>query len=168
MTLWLEMSTAFLVYVIVGSVFVLLYLALQWFFQATDVTVSYDWSRDDSVCHANFKVINRSAKRTYSLANIAYSNGKDRLVWFDNKSLMGKVLKPRSITEFRDVAPVKNCASISECMQLRVTVRLQSGRKLWLRDQKQRQFITAKLQRISCELRNFIEKQMTAEESPTT
>jgi hypothetical protein len=160
MTLWLEMSTAFLGYVIVGSVFVLLYMGMQWFFQATDVTVSYDWSRDGDKCHANFKIINRSTTRTYLLANIAYSNGKDRLVWFDNRSLMGKELKPRTVNEFQDVAPVKNCSSMSECMQLRVTVRLQSGRKLWLRDQKPRQIVMAQIQRTSSELRNFIEKQI--------
>jgi hypothetical protein len=131
--LWLEtLGAGFVGYVFAGWVFVLIYLAIQWFMQATDITISYNWIRVGGICHPVFEIRNRSKSKTYMLAKIEYSNGPDRLAWFDNKSLMGKVLKPGSINQFEEIAPVRNTSSIAECMQLRVAVRLQTGRKLWI------------------------------------
>lgn len=133
MKLWLEtLGAGFLSYVFVGWVFVLVYLAVLRFLQATDVTISCNWIRKGTICHPVFEIRNRSKSKTYVLAKIEYSNGSDRLAWFDNKSLVGKELKPGSFNEFADIAPVRNTSSIAECMQLKVAVRLQTGRKLWL------------------------------------
>jgi hypothetical protein len=156
-----EIVAGFLSYVFVGWVFVLFYLAIQWLMQATDVTAACSWSRDGKNCHPNFNIRNRSKSKTYLLANIVYSNGADKLVWFDNKSLMGKELKPGSINEFNEVAPVKITSSISECLQLHVAVRLQTGRPLWLEGQGPEQVVTDRVQRAAFGVRKFIEKWTT-------
>lgn len=161
MKIWAEIVAGFLSYVFVGWVFVLLYLAIQWLMQTTDVTAACNWSREGKNCHPNFSIRNRSRSKTYLLANIAYSNGADRLVWFDNKSLMGKELKPGSINEFSEVAPVKIASSISECLQLHVAVRLQTGRPLWLEGQGPEQKLADRVQRTAFGLRKFIEKWFT-------
>jgi hypothetical protein len=161
MKFWLELMAGFLGYVFVGWVFALLYIALQWFLQATDVTVACNWSREGTSCHPNFDIRNRSKSKTYLLANIAYSNGADRLVWYDNKSLMGKELRPGSINDFQEVAPVKNSSTISECLRLQVTVRLQTGRKLWLDCQGPEQPVKDRIQRAAFRLRSFIENRTT-------
>jgi hypothetical protein len=160
----LELTASFLVFVIVGLAFALLYMALQWFLQATDVTAACNWSREGTSCHLNLDIRNHSKSRTYLLGNIAYTNGTDRLVWFDNKSLMGKELLPGSINDFQNVAPVRNSSTISECLGFQVTLRLKSGRKLWLDGQGPRQPVTDRIHRGAFRLRNFIEKRATSME----
>ena len=153
MMFWLErVGAGFLSYVFIGWGFLLIYLAIQWFLQATDVVISYDWTRKGATCRPTFSIRNRSRSRTYLLAKIEYSNGPDKLAWFDNQSLMGKELTPGSCNEFTDIAPVRNTSSIAECMQLRVAIRLQNGRKLWLSAQT----FTA-LQRAAIRLRDFVD-----------
>ena len=132
-TFWPEIAAGFLGNVFAGVLFVILYVVIQWFLQVTDITISYGWSFEGTNFHPNFDLRNRSKSRTYLLANIAYTNGKDAPTWADNTSLWGRELKPGSMNEFREVAPVKNVSSLSECMQLQVTVRLQTGRKFWLK-----------------------------------
>ena len=154
----LELTASFLVFVIVGLLFAIFYLALQWFLQATDVTADCNWSREGTRCHLNFDIRNHSKSKTYRLASITYSNGVDRLVWFDNKSLAGKELLPASINGFQDVAPVRNSSTISECLEFQVTVRLQSGRKLWLEGQGPGQPLKDGIHRWALQLRNFIDK----------
>jgi hypothetical protein len=83
--LWAEIAAAFFAYVIVGWIFMLLYMALQRFLSATDVTFDYSWSRDGNRFHPNIRVRNHSKTRTYTLAGIAYRNEVDRLVWLDNR-----------------------------------------------------------------------------------
>ena len=158
MKVLLELTASFLVFVIVVLVFAIFYIVLQWFLQATDVTVDYNWSREGTSCHVNFDIRNHSKSRTYVLATISYSNGADRLVWFDNKSLMGKELPPGSINDFHDVAPVRNSSAISECLELQVTVRLQAGKRLWLEGQEPRQPVDEIIHRWALQLRGFIEK----------
>jgi hypothetical protein len=154
----LEFTASFLVFVIVSLAFAIFYIAFQWFLQATDVTADCNWSREGTSCHPNFDIRNRSKSKTYLLANIAYSNGADQLVWFDNKSLMGKELLPGSFNDFQDVAPVRNSSVISECLEFQVTVRLQSGRELWLEGQGPGQPVKDRIYRWAFGLRNFIEK----------
>lgn len=158
MKFWLEVVAAFLGYALAGWIFVLFYLALQWFLQATDLTIGYNWSREGTSCHPIFEIRNRSKSRTYRLAGIEYSNGKDRLVWFDNKSLMGKELQPGTTIEFPDVAPLRNNTSISECLKLRVAVRLQSGKRLWLRRERHAQMAMESLRQAAFKLRDFIDE----------
>ena len=72
-----------------GLSFVLTYLIVQWFLQATDLLVSYNWSykTEGGVFSAwpNFDIRNRSRTRSYRIANIAYTrNGQ--VHWFDNDS----------------------------------------------------------------------------------
>ena len=159
MTSWIEIATAFLVYVFVGWVFVILYLAFQWFLQTTDVTLDCNWSRDGNLCHPHFELRNRSQSRTYLVTKIAYRNSTDGLVWFDAKSLMGKELKPRTINEFHKIAPVRNCSTISECLQLQIRIRLQTGRDLWLETEEPGNAGIGRLQRIAYRVRAWFENE---------
>jgi hypothetical protein len=151
---WVEIATAFLAYVFVGWGFVILYLAIQWFFQATDVTMDYNWKRVGATCNPIVKFRNRSSSRAYMLTTIAYRSPSDGLVWFDAKSLMGKELMPRSIHEFQEIAPVRNCSSISECLEMEVRVRLQTGKEVWLETE---QTGAGRIQRAAFRLRTWIE-----------
>lgn len=157
MKIWTEIAAAFLAYVFVGWVFVLLYLALRRFMAATDVTFDYSWSREGDRLHPNIRVRNHSKDRTYTLAGIAYRNEIDRLVWLDNRSLMGKELPPQCELEFQEIAPVRNGASVSDCMQMRVMLRLQSGRSVWLEGQGPTSVRKVEVQRAACLLRDMID-----------
>jgi hypothetical protein len=161
MRFWLEIAAGFLSYVLIGWAFVLLYLARQWFLLATDVTFAYDWSREGGVCHPNFKLLNRSKSRTYLLAGIAYSNGTDHLTWFDNRSLMGKELKPGALAEFQEVAAVKNASSISECMEMKVRLRLQTGQVVWLNDKARTRLAFNQVQRVVIAFRETLDQWAT-------
>ncbi len=158
MKIWAEIAAAFFAYVIVGWIFVLLYMALQRFLSATDVTFDYSWSREGDRFHPNIRVRNHSRTRTYTLAGIAYRNEVDRLVWLDNRSLMGKELKPLSVNDFQDVSPVRNGASISDCMQMKVMLRLESGRSVWLEGQGPLPMRKADVQRAACILRDMLDR----------
>jgi hypothetical protein len=151
---WVEIATAFLAYVFVGWAFVILYLAIQWFIQATDVTMDYNWRRVGAYCNPILRFKNRSNSRTYLLTTIAYRSAADGLVWFDAKSLMGKELMPRSIYEFQEISPVRNCSLISECLQMQVRVRLQTGKEVWLESEE---VGMGRIQRAAFQLRAWVE-----------
>ena len=157
MKFWLEVLAGFLVYALVGWAFVLFYMALRWFWQATDVTLSYNWSKEGTRCHPIFEIRNRSKTKTYLLANIEYSNGSDHLVWFDNKSLMGKELRPESVLQFEEVAPLRNSSTMDECLQLCVAVRLQTGRRLKLCSDEHAQRAIEAAQGVAFRLRDRID-----------
>jgi len=79
----------------------------------------------------------------------------------DNISLWGKELKPGSINFFNNVTAVKNVHSIPECTQIRVVVRLQTGREFWLTGQGPGQdgkVVMGRLQRIAFKIRDVFEK----------
>jgi hypothetical protein len=161
MTFWLEVAAGFLGNVFAGVLFIGFYLVIQWFLAATDVTIGYGWNFEGRNFHPNFDLRNRSKSRTYLLANIVYTNGKDASIWADNKSLWGRELKPGSMNEFREVAPVKNVSSLSECMQLQVTVYLQTGRRFWLKGRGPGQpgeLVIGRIQRMAFRLRDLIER----------
>jgi hypothetical protein len=160
MRFWLEILAGFLCYAFIGWIFVLFYLAIQWFMQATDITVDCSWNRDGGKCHPDFEFQNRSMSKTYLLSSITYSRGSDKLVWFDRKSLMGKELKPRSVQEFHEVAPVKNTDSIAECLQFQITLRMQSGRTIRLEDERTGVDAPDGLQRTAYKVRDLIERWM--------
>jgi hypothetical protein len=124
---WVEIATAFFVYIFVGWMFVLAYLALQWFLQTTDVALDYSWTREGNLCRPEMKLVNRSRSKTYILTKISYRNRAEGLIWFDAKSLMGQVIEPRSAHEFHEIAPVRSCSTIPECMEMQVRVKLQNG-----------------------------------------
>jgi hypothetical protein len=158
MKFWLEIAASFFSYVSIGWIFLVFYLGLQWLMQVTDVSAVCDWSRDGHDYHPNFKIRNRSQTRTYQLETIAYSHPSAGLVWLDSKSLMGKEVEPLSGIEFEAVAPVKNCSSVSDCLQLRVIVRLHTGRQLWLPGQGPRHPLVERLQRTAFALRDLIDR----------
>jgi hypothetical protein len=130
----LEISAALLGYAFAGWILVLIYVAFQWLTQMTDVTCAYTWIREADKCHPIFNIRNRSDCRTYTLAEISYSNGPDGMVRFDSMSLMGKELGPGSSNDFWKVAPIKCTSSIADCLELHVSVHLQTGSALWLDD----------------------------------
>jgi hypothetical protein len=161
MTFWREVATGFLSNVLAAGFLVLCYVGVQWFLHATDIVIGYNWSWKNSEFHPNLDIRNRSKSKGYIVANIAYRNDKAAPVWFDNKSLWGKELKPGSINSFNDVAIVKNVNSIEECFRVRIVIRLQTGREFWLtgvgpgQDGK---VVMSRAQRLAFQLRNFLEK----------
>ncbi len=134
MGFWGELLVGFLANVLAGFLFVGLYVMFQWFLQATDVTVRYNWTQNGAGCHPNFDIRNRSKSRSYFLANVEYRKGDTVApLDIDNRSVWGKELKPGTIESFEEVASVKHITSLAECTEVKVSVRLQNGRKFWLK-----------------------------------
>jgi hypothetical protein len=158
MIFWLEMMAAVLGYMCAGSLLLLSYFAFRWFIQATDVIGACTWAREGDRCHPIFEFRNRSKSGTFLLAEVTYSSAAGGFAWFDSNSLMGKELRPQTVNDFWKIAPVRCGNSIPECLRLQVTVRLQTGRALWIENQPSAQRATDKLQRAALSLRDFIEK----------
>jgi hypothetical protein len=159
MTFWGEVLAIFLGDILASMLLIALYVAIQWFLRATDVTVSYNWSWKDKDCFPNFEIRNRSGSRTYRLANIAYTrNGGIEIVGFDNDSIWGQELGPGSIQgrEFK-VAPVRGITTSQQAMGLEVTVHLQNGRSFWLRGVGPGQMEMGRIQRTAFWLRGKFE-----------
>ncbi len=136
-----------------------LYAALQWFLRATDIKIGYNWKWQGADFYPSLDVRNRSSSRTYLLANIKYTRKSGReVVWFDNKSIWGKELKPGSINYFDDVAPVPGVTSAALCGDVEVTIRLQNGREFWLKGQGPGQLRRGRLQKAAFWLRDKIER----------
>jgi hypothetical protein len=150
-----------------GLFFVLMYVIVQWFLQATDLTVAYNWrfrtEGDVFYVWPNFEIRNRSRTKRYRLANIAYTqNGQPH--WFDNDSVWGLVLEPGSINHGFDVVPVKKVDSLPDALKLEVTVRLQTGRAFWLRGEGPGQMGKSRVQRTLFALRGKLESWLVAME----
>jgi hypothetical protein len=143
-----------------GLFFVLIYVLIQWFLQATDVVISYNW-RYDTVngvmfCRPNFDIRNRSRSKTYRLANIAYTK-HGQVHWFDNESLWGKLLEPGSINNGFEVLPVRDIRSLQDALAVEVTIRTQSGRSFWLRGEGPGQMGRGRIRRAAFFIRNKLE-----------
>ncbi len=151
----------------VGLFFVFTYLVVQWFLQATDLLVSYNWSYKtvSGVFSAwpNFDIRNRSRTRAYRIANVAYTH-KGQVHWFDNDSLWGFVLEPGTINNKIAGAPVKNVESLQDTLGLELTIRLQTGRAFWLRGAGPGQMGRGKTQRALFALRAKLESMLIAME----
>src|SRR5258708_5387854 len=117
MTFWEEVFAIFLGDIFASVLIILFYVLIQWFLRATDVIVGYGWKWESTNSHPSFDVRNRSASKTYSLANIVYTknNGKD-IVSIDNKSIWDKELRPGSIS-WLEASPVRGITSKSECLE---------------------------------------------------
>ncbi|HEY0758506.1 MAG TPA: hypothetical protein VGD59_04535 [Acidisarcina sp.] len=157
MAFWLEVAAGFLGNIFAGFLLVFLYVIIQWFLTATDITIGYSWRFDrsgDSLQNVrpSFDIRNRSRSQTYALANIAYLKNKRPVAAFDH-SLWGTELKPGSI-QFLEAAPVTSVTSIGQCMEIEVQVRLQDGRMFWLRGSGPGQLRVGKIQRVAFWLRN--------------
>jgi hypothetical protein len=158
MTFWADVLAIFIGDVFASVLLVLLYVIVQWFLRATDVTVSYNWGWEGTNFHPNFDIRNRSGSRTYLLANIAYrKNMGKEVVFFDNHSLWGQKLEAGSIVFPEEVAPVPKVTSMAECPNVGVTVYLQNGRRFWLKGQGPGQLDMGRIQRIAFWLRQKIE-----------
>ena len=159
MTFWQEVAAGLIGNVLAGWLFVFFYVAFQWFLQATDVTMGYNWSWNGPNCHPNLDIRNRSKSRTYLLADITYKRvGELAPVWIDRESVWDEELRPSSMKFFNEVRPVRNISSIPEALELQVTITLQSGRRFWLTGQGPGQLKMGKIQRLAFRLRNFIER----------
>lgn len=156
MTFWDQALAGFISSVLAGMFLVTFYIAIQWFLHATDVKVGYNWRYQGTSFHPSFDIRNRSMSKTYFLANVIYTKGKNSIVCIDNKSLWGKELRPGSI-EFFDVAPAKNIHSLSECLEVEVSVRLQNGKRFWLKGQGPGVIYIGRIQRIAFWLRDKLE-----------
>ncbi len=158
MTFWQEVLAIFLGDILASLLLVLLYVLIQWFLRATDITIGYAWKWEGMNFHPSFDIRNRSGSKSYLLANIAYTrnSGKD-VVSFDNKSIWGKELKPGSIT-YLEVSPVPTITSVPQCTGVEVTVRLQTGRLFWLKGQGPGQLRMGRIQKMAFWLRDKFEK----------
>ena len=163
MTFWQEVLAGFFGNIFAGFLLVILYVIIQWFLHATDVKIGYNWGFKGSAFHPQFDIRNRSASKTYFVASIVYTTGKGKigkgktLVGIDNKSLWGKELKPGTINHF-DAGPVKGIHSLADCIEVEVSVRLQTGRIFWLKGQGPGQEYVNRIQRIAFGLRETSEK----------
>jgi hypothetical protein len=149
----------------IGAAVVLLfgYMIVQWFLQATDLIVSYNWkygiADGQFWASPNFDIRNRSRSKSYRLGNIAYTV-KGEVHSFDKKSLWAYVVEPGSINNEFVVQPVKRVSSMEEMLRVEVTVRLQTGRAFWLRGQGPGQQGKSRLRQYAFKLRNLLEKMM--------
>ena len=157
MSTWTEIATALFVYVFVGWLFVLAYLGYLWFLQATDVTLDYSWTREGDQYRPELELVNHSRSKTYWVTKIAYQSRADGLVWFDARSLMGKVIEPRSAYEFHRIAPVRNCSSIPDCLEMQIRVRLQTGKDVMAASDQPGATGLRALQKAALRLRTFLE-----------
>jgi hypothetical protein len=158
-TFWEEVAVGFIGNVFAGWLFVIFYVMLQWFLQATDLKMSYNWSWNGPNCHPNLDIRNRSKSRTYLLFDIAYKrSGEVAPAWIDSNSIRNYELRPGSMNFFNEVAPVKYISSIQEALQLQVTITLQTGRRFWLTGQGPGQLKMSRIQRMAFKLRDLFEK----------
>jgi hypothetical protein len=162
MRFWQEVVAGFLGNIFAGFVLVILYVAIQWFLQATDITIGCNWSWDGPQenpqnLRPNFDIRNLSRSRTYVLSNVAYLKDGRPIAPFDNKSVWGRELKPGSIA-FVEAAPVVSFTSLQECMNAEVHVRLQGKRLFWLQGTGPGQLRKGRLQRAAFRLRDKLER----------
>jgi hypothetical protein len=148
-----------------GLFFVFMYIFVQWFLQATDLTISYNWGfrEVEGVLFfwPNFDIRNRSRSKSYRLANIAFTrNGQPH--WFDNGSIWGVVIEPGSMNHDFTIVPVRNVTSLEEALSLEITVRLQTGRAFWLRGQGPGQMGRSRFQRALFAIRAKLESWLIA------
>jgi hypothetical protein len=154
---WENFLAGFLANLAAGLCFVAFYVVFQWYLRATDITISYNWTENGGQRHPNLRICNRSGSKTYLLANIEYRKGKGPApLDIDNKSIWGTELKPGSMTFLENVAPVKHVNSLTECMEVKVSVRLQNGRRFWLKGQGPGQ-MTGRIQRLASWFRDKFE-----------
>jgi len=159
MSFWAEVLAGFLGNIFAGVVLVALYVGIQWFLAATDITIQYSWSFDGPPdasrnLRPNFNIRNRSRSKTYYLANIAYLKDKQPAAAFDNKAVWGRELKPGTI-DFVDGAPITSIHSLSDALALDVQVRLQNGRTFWLKGQGPGKMHMGIIQRLAFWLRKI-------------
>jgi hypothetical protein len=161
MAFWVGVLAGFLANVFAGVLLVIVYVVIQWFLAATDITVGYNWRFDGTMndprnMRPSFDIRNRSGSKTYFLANVAYLKDKRPVAPFDNKSVWGRELKPGSI-EFVEAAPVAALVSLAQGMEMEVHVRLQNGRMFWLKGTGPGQLRIGSFQRMAFWLRKKFE-----------
>jgi len=161
MSFWLEVLASTLANLISGTILVALYVAIQWYLRATDVTIGYSWRFEGPLSdlrnlRPSFDIRNRSGSKTYFLGNVAYFKSGKPVAAFDNKSLWGTELRPGTIT-LLEAAAVESFSSVAECLGAQVHVRLQNGRTFWLKGQGPGQLKMATAQRAAFWLRDKIE-----------
>jgi hypothetical protein len=158
-----------------GLFFLCWYVVFQCLQSATDVLVGYNWRSKGTDFHPGFDIRNRSASRTYFLANVVYTKkgvlsclkantvctkkGVQAPLWIDNKSLWEIEMKPGSINRFDAVMPVRDVHSMEDCIQVQVKVRVQTGREFpGVGPGQDRKQVMSRGQRFAYWLRDFFEK----------
>lgn len=158
----MEFWSGFLANITAAALIVILYIVVQCFLGATDITIGYGWRFDGTSGNPtnfrpSFDIRNRSRSKTYFLANIAYLKGSNPVVPFDNKSVWGGDLKPGTISRL-EAAPILVVTSLTQCQEIEVHVRLQNGRLFWLKGVGPGQWRMGRVQRFAFWLRNRFEK----------
>jgi len=162
MGFWHDVAAGFLGNVFAGVLLVFFYVFIQWFLQATDITIGYNWVFDGTVEHLrnprpNFDIRNLSRSRTYVLSNIAYLQNGRPISPFDNSSLWGRELRPGSI-DLVQASPLRDFTSLADCLNVEVHVRLQGRRTFWLQGTGPGQPRRGKMQRLAFRLRERFER----------
>lgn len=161
MGFWLEVASGLLANIAAAALIVAVYIAVQWFLGATDITIGYVWKFKESPkgldLWPSFDIRNRSHSKTYVLANIAYLKDGSPAAPSDNKSVWGRDLKPGTIHSL-GAAPVAGLTSLEDCTRVEVHVRLQNGRMFWLKGQGPGQLQIGRLQRAAFWLRGKFER----------
>lgn len=158
----MEFWSGFLTNIAAAALVVTVYIVVQWFLGATDITIGYNWRFDQTSGNPtnfrpSFDIRNRSRSKTYFLANIAYLRGNNPVAPFDNKSVWGTELKPGTIMPL-EAAPVPGIISPDQCLGIEVHVRLQNGRLFWLKGRGPGQLRMGRVQRFAFWLRNRLER----------
>ncbi len=158
----MEFWSGFLANIAAAALVVILYIVVQWFLGATDIKIGYGWRFDEASGNPtnfrpSFDIRNRSRSKTYFLANIAYFKDSKPVAPFDNKSVWGTELKPGTIMPL-EAAPVPGIASLDECLDIEVHLRLQNGRTFWLKGKGPGQLRAGMVQRFAFWLRDRFEK----------
>jgi hypothetical protein len=136
MLFWAEVRAIFLGDLFASGLIFLVYILVQRFLWATDVTVGYNWKFQGTNFRPCFSFRNSSASRAYLIGNIHYTkSGRKDFIWIDNDSLWGRELRAGSVTAFNEIAPVPGVHSLQECMETAVSIHFQDGRRLRLRAQ---------------------------------
>jgi hypothetical protein len=158
MTFWNEVSAIFIGDMLASMLIILLYVMIQWFLRATDVTIGYSWQLEGPNFHPSFYIRNQSGTRSYLLGNIAYTkNGGKEILFVDNKSIWNVELKPGSVNLI-EAGTVRSVSPMPRCTDVEVTVRLQTGREFWLTGKGPGQLGEGWIRKMAFRLRQKFEK----------
>jgi hypothetical protein len=157
---WIEAAKKPIAWLLGSGVLVfILRWALRAFMRATDVTLGWNWSFKGTMdspydMRPNLDIRNRSQSRTYRLLDIKYT-AAGHTHHFDRTSINGVELKPCSMESLTASVAVPRISSLNDCMELRVTIRTQTGMEIQGQGTNQP---LSKMRRIALRIRGWMDK----------
>jgi hypothetical protein len=159
MTFWPEVLAIFLGDVFATALFLLGYVVLRRFLDATDIVVSFNWTEAGAQVSPRIYIRNRSATRTYRMATIEYTrDGNTTGMGGDLESIWGIKLGPRSIKVVKKIAPLRDVSSTAQCVGVGIIVWFQDGRKMWLEEPGVSKLHMNRIQRAAYWIRSGFDK----------